>query len=112
MLHGIGFLGTFFGCLIVGILLSAFFILRTILGIVCGVSAPVLLAQVTMIFLDSYLGNLDGNFSIRSLDSPAALVRSFLMGLFIESFLGTYTLNILEREKRSEHISVEVVPFL
>jgi hypothetical protein len=63
-----------------------------------------ILAQVAIFLGSSYLGNPARRIGIRSLVASLALVRSFLFGLCIGSFLGTYVLNSLERQEKRIHV--------
>ncbi len=91
--------GTVLGCSGVGYL-HFFLIPMTILGIVHSVRSPMLLTQVAIYFVTSFLGDLDGSFSTRSFVPLFALVRRFLMIVCVRHFLGTYTLNSLKRQEK------------
>ncbi len=58
-----------------------------------------LLAEVAMFLGASFLGDPGLRFCIRPLVSFLALVRSFLIGLCVGSFRGTYALNSQETEE-------------
>ncbi len=76
-----------------GFIRSIFLIPTTILGVVCAICTPMLLAEVAMLLGASFLRNLAHRLSTRPLVSLLTLVRSLLVGLRIESFFGTYALN-------------------
>jgi hypothetical protein len=71
---------------------------------VCGVCAPLVLAQIAPFLVTSFLGDLDRSFITRSLVSLVTLVRRLLVGLCIGIFLGTYALNSLEKQEKQTHV--------
>ncbi len=89
VLCGIGFLSAFLGGAEIRFFSSVFLVPTTILGIVHGICAPMLLVEVTMLLDMSFLGNLASMLGTRPLVSLLALVRSLLVGLCFGFFLGT-----------------------
>jgi hypothetical protein len=104
LLCGIGFLSSFNGGKEIRFFRSIFLVFTTILAIVHGICAPMLLAEVAMHLGASFLGNLAHRLSTRLLVSILALVRSYLVGLCIGSFLGIIGLNSLERQEKQMHV--------
>jgi hypothetical protein len=111
VLGGVGFLSAFLGGVKIGLLHPVFLVPTTILGIVHGIHAPMLLAEVKMLLGASFLGNLAHRLGTRPLVSLLALVRSLLIGLCIGSFLVHMRSKAL-RDKRSKRMSTGVIPFL
>ncbi len=62
------------------------------------------LAEVAMLLSASFLENLASILSTRPLVYFLALVRRLLVGLCVGSFLGTYTLNSLERQEKQTYV--------
>jgi hypothetical protein len=73
--------------------------------------ACILLAEVPMLLGTSFLGDSGRRLSTRSLVSFLTLVGSFLIGLYIGLFLGTYVLYNLQRGMRSKRIPTGVITF-
>ncbi len=88
----------------VGFSHSIFLVPTTILGIVHGICTPMFLAEVAMFLGACFLGNLAHRVGARPLVTLVALVRSFLVGLCIGSFLSTYVLNSLKRQEKQMHV--------
>jgi hypothetical protein len=107
LLYGIGFLSAFLSGAEIGFFCSVFLKMTAITSIVCRVRAPMLLAQVT-VFLGTYLFRDSGTMvSTRSLRTLLLAVRSFLVARsvgFGGSFLATYALDRLERQKERAHV--------
>jgi hypothetical protein len=59
LVHGITFLSAFLGGAEIGFLLSVLLELMTIMSVVHGICAPMLLAQVAMLLKTNFLGNPD-----------------------------------------------------
>ncbi len=112
LLCRIGFLSAFLGSAEISFFHSIFLIPMTIFCAVHGIHAPMHLAEVAMLLGASFLGDSGHRLSTRSLVSFLALVGSFLIGLYIGLFLGTYVLYNLQRGMRSKHMSTNVIPFL
>ena len=69
-----------------------------------GICAPMFLAEVAMLLGSSFLWNFVSRLCTRSLVSFLVFRRSFLSGLCIGSFLGTYALNGLKALKKRTHV--------
>jgi hypothetical protein len=93
-----------FGGIEIGFFCSIFLVPTTILGIVHGGHAPMLLAEVAMLLGVSFLGNLAPILGIRPLVSFLILVRRLLVRLCIGSFLSTYMLNSVKRQEKLMHV--------
>ena len=65
---------------------------------------PMFLAEVAMLLGSSFLWNFVSRLCTRSLVSFLVFCRSFLSGLCVGSFLGTYALNSLKALKKQMHI--------
>ncbi len=77
----------------------------TILCVVHGIRASMFLAELSMLLDASFLGGDSGRrLSISSLVSFLALVGSFLVGLCIGFFLGTFMLNSFERHEKQTYV--------
>jgi hypothetical protein len=99
-----GFLSNSLGGTKIRFFHSLFFVPMTILGILCGVHAPMLLAEVAILLGVSIFGNLARVLRIRPLVSFSALVRRLLVELCIGFFLCLYELNSLERQEKQMYV--------
>ena len=98
--YTIWFLSAFLSGKEIGFFCSVFLVHTTILGIVHGRCAPMLLSEVAMILGASFLGDSDCRLSTRLLVSFLALVGRSLAGLCVGLFLHTYVLYSLTRHKK------------
>jgi hypothetical protein len=107
LLGGIGFLPPSLSGAEIGFFCSVFLKTMAIASIVHRVRAPMLLVQVA-VFLGMYLLWESGTMvSTRSLCTLLFAVQSFLVARsmgFIGSFLVTYVLDSLERQKERAHV--------
>ena len=94
----------FLGRLEVGFLVSVLLVPTKILCIVRGICAPMFLPEVAMLLGSSFLWNFVSRLCTRTLVSFLVFCRSFLVGLCIGSFLGTYALNSLKALKKQMHV--------
>jgi hypothetical protein len=85
VLGGIGFLSAFLDGEEIGFFSSIFLVPRTIHGIVRGMHASMLLAEVAILLVASFLGNLAHRLGTRPLVSYLTLMGSLLVGLCIGS---------------------------
>jgi hypothetical protein len=107
---GIEFLTAFLGGIEIGFLLSVCLIPTTILDIVRGVHAPMLLAQVAMPLETDFLGDSGHRFHTRLLLPILALVRNFLGRLDL-AISWVHTRSVASRDIRSKHKSIGIMPF-
>jgi hypothetical protein len=107
LLCGIGFLFAFLSSAKIGFFRSVFLETTAIGSIVRRVRAPMLFAQVT-VFLGTYLFWDSGTMvSTRLLRTLLLAVQSFLVARsvgFVGSFLATYALDCLQRQKEQAHV--------
>ncbi len=107
LLCGIGFLSAFLSGADIGFFCSVFLETTAIASILRRVQAPMLLAKVTVSLGTSYLWDSGVVVSTRLLCTLLLAVRSVLIarsiGLF-GSFLATYALDCLERQKEQTHV--------
>jgi hypothetical protein len=107
LLCGIGFLSAFLSGAEIGLFRSLFLDTTAIASIVCCVRAPMLLAKVAVFLGTSFLWDSGVVVSTRLLRTLLLAVQSFLgmrsVGLF-GSFLATYALDCLERQKEQTHV--------
>ncbi len=107
LLCGIGFLSAFLSGEEIGFFHSVFLETTAIASIVRRVCAPMLLAKVAVFLGTSFFRDSGIVVSTRSICTLLLAVRSFLVvrsvGLF-GSFLATYALNCLERQKEQTHV--------
>jgi hypothetical protein len=104
LLCRIGFLSAFLGGTEIGSYHSVFLIPTTILCDVCSIPTPMLLAEVTMLLGASFLGYFGCRLGTSSLVPFLAPVESFLGGLCIGSYLGTYALSSLKRHEKQMYV--------
>jgi hypothetical protein len=110
LIYRIHFLTAFFSSTEIGFLLFIFLIPTTIPGIVRGVCAPILLAQVAMLLEMDFLGNPGHRLSTRTLLPFLALMRSYLGRFQLGFLVGTDAINcIKQREKQTQVLREEVV---
>jgi hypothetical protein len=81
----------------IGFICCVVFIPMTFLRVVHGISTPTFLAEVITLLSGSFLGDSGRRLSTRSLVFFLALVGSFLVGLCVGIFLGTYALDSPKR---------------
>jgi hypothetical protein len=107
LLCGIGFLSAFLSGAGIGFSCSLFLETMAIASIVRCVRAPMLLAKFAVFLGTSFLWDSGVVVSTRSLCTLLLAVQSFRVarsvGLF-GSFLATYVLNCLERQKEQTHV--------
>ena len=107
LLYGIGFLSTFLSGAEIGFFRSVFHKMTAIVSIVCRIRAPMLLAKAAVFLCTSFLWDSGVIVSTRSLRTLLLAVQSFLVARsvgLIESFLATYALDCLERQKERTHV--------
>jgi hypothetical protein len=107
LLCGIGVLSAFLSGAEIGLFRSVFLETTAIASIVSCVGAPMLLAKVAVFLSMSFLRDSGTMVSTRLLCTLLLAVQSFLaarsVGLF-GSFLATYGLNCLKRQKEQMHV--------
>jgi hypothetical protein len=102
LLCGIGFLFTFLSGAEIGFFCSVFLEPTAISSIVCRDCAPMLLAKIAMFLGTSFLWDSGTIVSTRLLCTLFLAVQSFLIARsvgFLGSFLATYVLDCLKRQK-------------
>ncbi len=106
LLCGIGFLSAFLSGAEIGLFCSVFLETTAIVSIVHRVCAPMLLAKVVVFLSMSFLRGSGTMVSTRLLRTFFSLCKAFSsrgVGLF-GSFLATYALDCLERQKEQMHV--------
>ena len=112
LLHGIGSLGAFVGCPVVGFLLYVFLIPAPILGNVHGMCDTMLLAEVAVFLGAGFLGNKASRLGTRSLVSLGLLLcKAFSLDCALDPSWVHIRLTA-SRDKRSKYMSTGVIPSL
>jgi hypothetical protein len=75
----------------------------TILGVVCGLRAPMLLVEVAMLLSASFLGGSGHRLGTRSLFLFLPFLEAFLVDCAFDLSL-THVCSIASRDMRSEHM--------
>ncbi len=107
LICGIGFLSAFLSGAEIGFFHSIFLEPMAISSIVCYERAPMLLAKAAMFLGMSFLWDSGTNVGTRLLCTLLLAVRSFLVARsvgFLGSFLATYVLDRLKRQKERTHV--------
>jgi hypothetical protein len=107
LLYKMGFLSAFLSGREIRFFRSVFLKPMAITSIVHCVRAPMLLTKVVMFLGTSFLWDSGTIVSTRSLCTFLLTVRSFLVARrvgFVGSFLATYALDRLERQKEQTHV--------
>jgi hypothetical protein len=95
----------------IGCLLSVPVKPTTIMSVVCGICAPMLLAQVAMLLKVDFLGNPDSGIGTRALLSFLALVSRLLGRFQIVLLVGADAFDRFHKV-RSKRMSIGIMPFL
>jgi hypothetical protein len=107
LLYGIEILSAFLSSAEIGFFHSVFLKTTAITSIVHCVRTPMLLAKVAVFLGTSFLWDFGVVVSTRSLCTRLLAVQSFLVARiigFFGSFLATYALDCLKRQKERTHV--------
>ena len=107
LLYGIGFLSAFLSGTEIGFFRSVFLKPTAITSIVHCVCAPMLLANIPVFLGTSFFWDSGAIVNTRLLRTLFISVQSFLVARnirFPRSFLATYTLDSLKRQKERTHV--------
>jgi hypothetical protein len=97
VVHGICFFTAFLSGAEIGLLLSVFLEPTTIMSVVCGIRAPMLLAQVAMLLNVGFPGNPGRRIGTRTFLPFLPLVGSLLGRLQFGLLVGAEALDCLQQ---------------
>jgi hypothetical protein len=103
-IYGITFLTAFLSGAEIGLLLSFFLKLMTLMCDVRGIHAPVLLSQVAMLLKANLLWHMIRSLGTRAFLPFLALVRRLLERFQFALFVGTDAFNRLQRNEKQAHV--------
>jgi hypothetical protein len=104
MIYGIIFLTAFLSGAEIGLLFSVFLKPTTLMCVVHGKHAPMLLAQVAMLLKANLLRHTDRSLGTRVFLPFLALVRRLLGRFQFALLVGTNTFNCLQRNEKQAHV--------
>jgi hypothetical protein len=104
VVYGITFSSVFLSGMEIGFLISVLFKPTTIMSIVHGIHAPMLLAQVTVLLKADFLGNPGRRIGTRELLPFVALVGRLLGGFQFALLVGADAFDCFQQSQKQAHV--------